>query len=270
MQMQRYNYLLQQHQYDERRAQMYGLTPPPAPTPPVACEPTGATNTCPAEPPRPVSGCANGDWRPISSQQSTGRQCTTSWQCVPSNATPPTAEMSCQPKVVDVGMSVAISFACTNATGSKGEGDGFNTNDQTSGSRSVEIAEPPANAKGINFRLTCRNQNLTAHAECAVQIARPTIVLIANPLTVEENEASSVGWVTSGMQSCVVSSPQMPSFTTRNASSTAINGVATTSSITEKTDVVLTCETIGGTQKRATTTITLIGATTTAMRTRSH
>lgn len=263
MELQQYNLALQQYNYQQERAYYFGGTPPEPPMAPVPCSPNPNANSCPAAPPQPSTACS-GSWRPVMTQQSNGRQCPSSWQCVPSNATPPTAELSCQPKVVDVGMTVALTFACANATGSTGGGAGFDTNNETSGSRNVKIENPPSSASGINFGITCRNQNLTAKAECAVQIARPAIVLLANPRIVPSGELSRIGWVTSGMSSCIVSSPQMPGFTQQNANNTSVNGVATTSPITRDTTVVLTCQTLGGGTKAASTTITVGSATSSA------
>lgn len=262
MQLQQYNMQLQQYNYQQRQAYDFGGYLQEPPPPPAGCTPNPNANTCPAAPAQPTTGCTNGSWRPVTTQQSNGRQCTTSWQCAPSTATPPTAELSCQPKVADVGMSVAISFSCANATGSSGSG--FSTGDQTSGSTTTVIATPPQGATGITYALTCRNQNLTARAECAVEIARPTIVLLANPKNVVSGESSRIGWITSGMQSCVVSSPQMPGFTTQNANNKSVNGVATTSPITRDTTVVLTCATIGGSTKVASTIITVGNSTSTS------
>lgn len=259
MQMQQYNQQLQQYNYQQQQIYNYGGTLPTPPTPPVACTPTDTSNTCPAAPAQPaVSGCLSGSWRPVTTKLSNGHQCTSSWQCVPSNVTPPTAELSCQPKVADVGMTIAISFACSGATGSTG--GGFSTQDATSGSTTTVIATPPAGATTITYGVTCRNQSLTARAECSVQIAKPTIVLLVNPKVVPSGEASTVGWITSGMQACTVSSPQMPGFTTQNASKKNVNGVATTSPITRETQVVLTCDTLGGGTRVASTTIYLEGS----------
>jgi len=265
MQMQQYNYQLQQYNYQQQQAATFGGAQPMAPVPPAACTPNADSNTCPAAPVQPTTGCTNGSWKPVTTQGSNGRQCTTNWQCTPSNAVTPTAELSCQPKVADVGMSVAISFSCANATGSSGAGGGFSTDNQTSGSTTTVIATPPAGATGITYALTCRNQNLTARAECSVQISKPTIVLLANPKNVVSGESSRVGWVTSGMQSCVVSSPQMPGFTTQNANNKNVNGVATTSPLTRNTTVVLTCQTIGGSTKAASTTIVVGNSTSTSV-----
>ncbi len=262
-QLQQYNYQLQQYNYDVQRARAYGITPPPPPAAPTPCTPNQNQNTCPAAPPQPTSGC-NGSWRPVTTQAQNGRQCTSNWQCVPSNATPPTAQMSCQPKVIDAGMSVAISYSCGNATGSTGTGPGFSTDNNTSGTSTAQVTEVPDDATRVNFALTCRNENLTARAECSVQIARPTIVLIANPRTVQAGESSRVGWVTSGMKSCEVWSPQMPGFSVANQSNTNINGTATTSPISRDTTVLLTCETIGGAEKEAYIDILVGNGTTTS------
>lgn len=262
MQLQQYNYQLQQYNYQQQQAYYSGGYAPTPPTPPTPCTPSSSSNTCPNPPAQPTSGCTNGTWQPVRSTLNNGHQCTTGWQCAPSTAVQPTAELSCQPKVADVGMSVAISFSCTNATGSTGSG--FSTENATSGSTTTVIASPPAGATSITYALTCRNQNLTARAECAVQISKPTIVLLANPKHVASGESSRVGWVTSGMQSCTISSPQMPGFTTQNASNKSVNGIATTSPITRDTTVVLTCETIGGNTKAASTTITVGNSTSTS------
>jgi hypothetical protein len=97
MQLQQYNYQLQQYNYDQQRAAAFGITPPPPPVAPTPCTPNQNQNTCPAAPPQP-SGQCNGSWRPVMTQGSNGRQCTSSWQCVPSNATPPTAQMATRPE----------------------------------------------------------------------------------------------------------------------------------------------------------------------------
>lgn len=264
-QYQQYQMQMQQYQYYRQ----YGTDaePPVAPSP---CTPGSTTNTCPAEQARPTTGCTNGTWVPVKTTLSNGRQCNTNWQCNPSSNPggsdgplgEPTAELSCQPKVVDVGMSVAISFSCGNSTGSTGAGEGFTTDNATSGARTVAIKNPPSSAKGINFGLTCRNQSRIARAECSVEIARPHIVLVANPQAVASGESSRVGWITSGMQSCTISSPQMPGFTTQHANNKSVNGSATTSPVSRDTTVVLTCTTVAGGTKAASTTIT-IGTSTT-------
>ncbi len=273
-QLQQYNYQMQQYQYQ----QQYGgggyqvistnpvtvvptgggatIAPPVAP---VACTPTSSSNTCAAAPAQPASGCPAGTTiRPVTSQGSNGATCTTGWQCAASNATTPTAQLSCQPQVADVGMMLTISYGCTNATGSTGSG--FDSLGATSGSTTTVLTAPPTGVNKATFGITCINQNLSGQASCDVQVSKPSIVLVANPKVVATSTASTVGWVTSGMSSCVISSPQQADFTATNAGNTSVNGMATTSPITEDTDILLHCVTLGGGTRDATTTIVTTGS----------
>ena len=275
-QLQQYNYQLQQYNYQQQLGgggyqvvstnplvvvpsnNGYGGYGTPAPVPPQPCRQTSNSNTCPAAPAQPnPAGCQNGTWKPVTTQQGNGYQCTSSWQCVPGGGVVPTAQLSCQPKVADVGMSIAISYSCGNATGSTGQG--FDTGNQTSGSTTTIITAPPAGATGANFVLNCTNQGASAKAECSVQIGRPTIVLVANPKVVDPGSASTIGWVTSGMQSCVVSSPELPDFTEANAGNTSTSGMASTTPLTAPVHILLHCVTSGGGTRDATTTVGVVG-----------
>lgn len=264
-QMQQYQYQMQQYQYYQQQSLYSGQQPPPPPQPPQACTPNSQQNTCAPAPSQPTSGCSNGSWQPVRTQQGNGYQCTTGWQCGPSNVPQPTAQLTCEPKVAEPGMSVALSFACSNATGSTGSGLAFSTDNRTSGTTTVALTNPPEGARGVTFGLACTNQNLTGRAECEVELVRPLIALVATPKNVTSGEASRVGWTTAGMQSCVISSPQMPGFTMQNAEKKTVNGTATTSPLTRDTTVVLTCQTIGGNTKVASTTITVGGAASTTV-----
>jgi hypothetical protein len=259
MQLQQYNYQLQQYNYQQQLSQLNGLQPPPPPIAPAACSPTSQSNTCAAQPAQPTSQC-NGQWRPITTQQSNGAACTTGWQCVPSTATPPTADLSCQPLVADVGMSIAIAYSCGNATDATSQG--FLTGGALSGSTSTVITTPPPNANSATFGITCRNQNLTANAQCSVQIGRASIILVANPKVVEEGEGTTIGWITSGMQSCVISSPDLGDFTAENADNTSVNGMASTSPLTSDARFLLHCLTVGGNTRDATTTVEVMATST--------
>ena len=265
-QLQQYNYQMQQYQYQQQQqqyqAQTTGYVPisqPVAPVAPVACTPTSSSNTCAAAPAQPATGCPAGTTiRPVTSQGSNGATCTTGWQCAASNATTPTAQLSCQPQVADVGMMLTISYGCTNATGSTGSG--FNSLGATSGSTTTVLTAPPTGVNKATFGITCINQNLSGQASCDVQVSKPSIVLVANPKVVATSTASTVGWVTSGMSSCVISSPQQADFTATNAGNTSVNGMATTSPITQDTDILLHCVTLGGGTRDATTTIVTTGS----------
>jgi hypothetical protein len=103
-----------------------------------------------------------------------------------------------------------------------------------------------------------------ASAQCSVQINQPAIDLVADPQAVPSGDTSSIGWVTAGMQSCVISSPDDATFTSANASNTSVSGVAQSDAITGPTRFTLTCQTLGGQTKTATTQVTVGSATSTA------
>ena len=206
---------------------------------------------CPAAPAQPdPSGCQAGTWRPTYNGA-----CVSGWQCT-SGSGQFAAQISCQPQVADVGMSLAISYSCSSGTSA---GSGFQTNGAQSGSATVTIANPPNNTNTATYGLTCTNQNQTASAQCTVQVGRPSIILIANPKAVATSTASRLGWVTSGMQSCVISSPDLPAFTLQNANNTSVNGTATTPPLNSAARFLLHCTTVGGGTRQASTTVSIIG-----------
>ena len=285
-QQQQYNYQMQQYNYQQQQQyyqQQYGYsnysystaTPPPPPTqPPQPCYNNANPTQCSASPQQPSSAqCTNGTWKPTTAA---GNGCVSGWQCVPKalstggtggtgtttentqQAKPqtPTAQISCQPQFIDVGMKLAISFACQNALMSSGHG--FDTEGQLSGSTEVIVAKPALTRNTATYSLTCTNGGITSGAECSVQVSKPAIILVVNPARVQQGEPSAIGWVTSGMHSCVVSSPQMTDFTAKNANNTDVNGVALTPSITMPTDIFLRCTTLGGATRTATTTIRIL------------
>ncbi|HVU75288.1 MAG TPA: hypothetical protein VHD38_00390 [Candidatus Paceibacterota bacterium] len=255
-QMTLYNQQLQQYNYQVQIAQMQGYPPPPQPTPPQQpCFNQSSTpvqcTTSPAQP--AASGCANGTWKPTTQS---GNSCISGWQCVPTGTGTggtPTAQLSCQPQVADVGMSIAISFSCGNATGSAGQG--FDTGNKLSGSATSTISNPPAGATKATFGLQCVNGSVPATASCSVDISKPSIILVANPKVIPVNASSTIGWLTTGMQSCVVSSPDVPEFTAQNALNTSVNGMAITPALTQTSTFLLHCTTQGGQTKDATTTV---------------
>lgn len=206
---------------------------------------------CLGSPTKPnVSGCLNGTW-----QAKYTNECITDWQCVQGNATKPTAQLSCQPLLADAGMTLAITYACSTGTS---VGSGFSTNGALSGAITTVLATPPAGANTAIFGLTCTNQGQTATASCSVQVAKPAIVLVANPKSVASGEKVTIGWVTSGMEECTISSVQQDDFTEKYVGKKNVNGVAETSPITEPTDILFSCTTVGGNVREVTTTILVI------------
>ena len=158
-------------------------------------------------------------------------------------------------------MSIAISYSCSEGTAT---GSGFST-PGSSGSATAIIAAPPAGTHTATYGLTCTNKGATSVAQCNIEVGRPSIILVANPKTVESGKTSLIGWVTSGMQSCTVSSPDQSDFTARNASNASPSGTAETSAITKTSAFLLHCQTLAGGVKDATTTVTLAGSAASAI-----
>ena len=72
------------------------------------------------------------------------------------------------------------------------------------------------------------------------------IILIADPERVTPGQAANIGWVTEGMKTCVISSPDLPEFTEENKSYTNVNGGVKTLTLTSATEFVLSCATLAG------------------------
>lgn len=166
------------------------------------------------------------------------------WQCVTNNATTPTAQIACNPGVAENGSRVTVSYTCTNSIRSTGYG--FVTDGATAGATTTTIIDAPESAGGINYAIRCEDGTVTAGAQCSVQIAKVSISLRASPTVVKTGESGLIGWVTTGMKSCVVSSPDQSDFTGRNAGVARTSGIATTSPMTEKSDFYLDCITVTG------------------------
>ena len=228
---------------------------------------------CQQAPPQPnPANCPNGIWKPTYGPPLQGgtqtpygqppygtanNTCVTGWQCVPNTGGDGqlTAQLSCEPKVADVGMTLAISYSCSLGASS---GSGFDTNGAQSGTSTATIANPQGNANTATYTLTCTNAGQTTTASCNVQVARPTIVLIANPASVESGKTSALGWVTSGMKSCVISSPDLSDFTSQNTNNTSVNGTAVTPPLSSTAVFVLNCNTAGGSTRQASTTVKVL------------
>ncbi|KKW24774.1 MAG: hypothetical protein UY70_C0032G0005 [Candidatus Kaiserbacteria bacterium GW2011_GWB1_52_6] len=279
-QMQQYNYQQQQQYYNGSGYSSYGYaatTPPPPPPAqlPQPCYNNANPSQCSQSPQQPSSAqCTSGTWKPTTQA---GNGCVSGWQCIPNSSTTsgtgstsgtgttgtgnetsaapqtPTAQLSCQPQIVDIGMKLSISFACQNARASVGQG--FDTGGRLASSTEVIVAIPPYNMNVATYGLTCTNFGITSGAQCSVQVGKPAITLVANPSKVQPGERSAIGWVTSSMRSCVASSPQSSDFTAQNANNTDVNGVASTPALTAPMDVSLRCLTLGGATRTATTTV---------------
>ena len=240
---QQYNYQLQQYQYQQQVSSYYGsgYSLPAPPEAPQQCSPS-TQSQCSVQPQQPAqSTCSNGSWQPVYSGN-----CVVNWQCSDLGA-----QLSCQPQTADVGMSIAISYSCAQGTAS---GSGFTASGQ-SGTSTALVAAPPQGSNTATYALTCSNGQATSGAQCSIQISQPSIILVANPATISSGQTSLLGWVTTGMQSCVVSSPQDATFTSQNSSNTSPNGTATTLAASSTENYLLHCVTVSGGTKDASTTV---------------
>lgn len=240
-QLQQYNYQLQQYQYQQQyNYGSYGASAS-APLPPSACTPS-TQNQCGLQPQQPnSSSCTGGTWRP----QYSGN-CIMNWQC--SNLG---AELSCAPRVADVGMTLAIAYSCAEGTAS---GSGF-TASGSSGTTTATVAELPQGTNTATYALTCTQGAQTSGAQCSIQVARPSIILVANPGTIARGATSLLGWLTVGMKNCRISSTDDPAFTAQNLSNTSVNGTATTLASSNTKGYLLHCETLAGGVKDATISV---------------
>lgn len=168
-------------------------------------------------------------------------------------STKPKAQISCQPKIADVGMQVSISYACQNANTSSGEG--FSTSGQLSGSATTTVASPSLGSTTVTYGVTCSKDGVTDSAQCTTNVNKPSIVLVANPRDIDEGERTTIGWVTGAMDKCVISSPTLSDFTEENKGNTSVSGSVRTPALTRDTNFVLTCTTKAGTTKTAETTV---------------
>src|SRR3989344_6055523 len=256
-QLQQYNYQLQQAQYQQQMNQYYaernGTTPQP--TQPLPAQPTPCTpstgSQCKAQPQQPpASACSAGAWR--ATYQGA---CITGWQCISTEG--PKAELVCEPKVADVGATLAITYGCSSGVASSSS---FAVTTQPGGSATTTVKAPPQGTNTATYTLACTDNGKTTGAQCSIQVARANIILVANPKTVPANGTSLISWLTTGMQSCIVSSSDQSDFTARNSSNTSVVGAATTSAITTATSTVkfqLDCKTLAGTDKQATTSVSI-------------
>lgn len=265
-QLQQYNYQLQQQQYQKQLGQYYadryGAAPPPDlpfPQQPTPCTPSTGSQ-CQNQPPQPSpNNCTVGYW-----QATYSGACVTGWQCIPrtGTTTAPVATLSCEPEVVDVGQTIAITYGCSSGLATSSS---FRVTTQPGGSATTTAANPPAGANTATYSLACVDEGRTSGAQCSVQVSRPTIILVANPSTVTASSTSAtssvslISWLTTGMDSCVISSPDMPGFTLQNMSNTSVNGAATTSPLTAAARVHLECLTTAGNLRGATTTVHVAG-----------
>jgi hypothetical protein len=160
-------------------------------------------------------------------------------------------------------MTISLSYACAGGATSASTTGFTIPSDSLSGTASA-IVQKPTLGNTVTYGLTCKKGATTASAQCSVRTAGTSIVLIATPEKIQKSETdelkrkSTVGWVTTGMQSCVISSADLPSWSDSQASITSVAGAVTTPVIDADTTFKLTCQTLGGTEASSTVKVLAI------------
>lgn len=174
----------------------------------------------------------------------------------------PQATISCgERQQRDIGERVEITFSCADSTLSTGSG--FSTGGQLSGTAEVAIQRPPLGTDTVSYGLTCRAASgQTAANKCDIRINVPSIVIVATPRDIDANGNATLGWITSGMDSCVIGSPDpdLTAFNNENKGNTSVSGTVRTPSLDEDTKFVLTCTTKSGQTKSASVIVDVRGS----------
>lgn len=157
----------------------------------------------------------------------------------------PKAELSCSPKIADVGMPVAISFGCANSSTSAGSG--FSTDKKLSGSASPKIEAPLLGSNDKQtFGLTCMKEGTTDTKECTVKVNQTSILFIVDPNKVASGSAVNISWTTGGIEGCVIENDDLPGFTEENADDKTDVGTLKSPLLTSDTEFTLVCTTRAG------------------------
>ncbi|MCR4276068.1 MAG: hypothetical protein NUV90_01655 [Candidatus Parcubacteria bacterium] len=119
----------------------------------------------------------------------------------------PTATLSANPKIVDVGQSTTLTWGSDNATSCTGSG--FSTGGATQ-SPSDGASSGPLNTPGtVSFSLTCSSDagGTSLPASDSVTVLDPSAFMTVSPARVPKGSPAQVSWGASGVSSCVVTGP---------------------------------------------------------------
>ena len=154
-----------------------------------------------------------------------------------SNLNERTPTLICLPEIVGANETVIVMWACRDGAYTT-TSDTIDTAGETIGSVRMQ---PSANA---TYDITCVN-DITDVADtaatCSIDVAQPSIAIIATPDRVDYNESTSLSWRTTDATACAVTSDTNSSFERRG-----VAGDISSHSLTRDTTFTLTCETITG------------------------
>ena len=161
----------------------------------------------------------------------------------------PVAQISCQPKIAESGMKVAIAFGCANSTQSSS--NEFSTGGRLWGATEVRI-EPNLPNGVMSYGLTCSDGSRTSVASCDVTVQKPFMLMSSQS---GQSGAVSLAWVTRGMDQCDLMATDNAGLNQQIENPLTQSGALSLTNVPNDTEVVLTCTTVGGEVKEAKTTI---------------
>jgi hypothetical protein len=74
---------------------------------------------------------------------------------------------------------------------------------------------------------------------------------------VKGGDATSLGWITTGMKSCTIANADFKDWTAQQVNNTNVNGAVQSPPITKNTLFVLDCNSLGGQTKEATVQVNI-------------
>ena len=180
--------------------------------------------------------------------------CVTNVTTMNAVATSTKVSMQCAPLVAEKGRKIDITYECP-PNSMKSEAFGFSTGGMLSGTATTIFSSASTTAI---YQLTCIDGfGARSVGQCRVMRAPSAIVFVANPKSVGANQRASLGWVSAGMRSCALSSPQLSDFTVKNSKNGSVSGAIVTPSLRGPTQFVLTCTTVSGTTRNATAAVSV-------------
>lgn len=161
----------------------------------------------------------------------------------------PVAQISCQPKSLEPGMSVGVAYGCANST--KSSGTGFNTEGRLWGATEIAVPASMQNG-GATYSLTCSDGETEVTASCDIEVRKP-LVLVASQ-SADADGMPAIAWLTRGVHSCDFSSDNADVAYVLDGTPEE-SGVVALPPVEDATAVVLRCATAGGFLREARVTI---------------
>lgn len=166
----------------------------------------------------------------------------------PRESSDPVAQISCQPKIAQSGMKIALAFGCANSVMSASEQ--FDTGGRLWGATEVRLDPGLPNGTMI-YGLSCSDGRTAVSATCSVTVTKPFMLFTSKT----GSTGSALAWVTRGMDLCEMNAIDNASITASFGNPVPQSGALVMPTVLADTDVVLTCTSVSGEIKEARTTI---------------